>query len=76
MQLHAGALSRKALEAMSDLAGCHYKLLVLTGLLEACGENMEPWLVNGAGSLAREQVGRLEQLMTILDRETRTKART
>ena len=51
----------KTVEALNGLAG----------LLEACGEPMEAGQVASAGTLIAEQVRRLEELMTALDKETR-----
>ena len=61
----------KAVEALNGLAECHYKLAALAGLLEACGEPLEPGQVSSAGSLVAEQTRRLEELMSALDKETR-----
>jgi len=61
----------KVVDALNGLADCHYKLAVLAALLESCGETMEAGQVSGAGSLVAEQVRRLEELMSALDKETR-----
>ncbi len=61
----------KAVEALNELADCHYKLAALAELLESCGEPMAAQQVRGAGSLVAEQVRRLEELAGTLNRETR-----
>jgi hypothetical protein len=61
----------KAVEALDELADCHYKLMALVSLLESCGETMEAWQVSSAGSLVGEQVRRLEELMNTIAGETR-----
>jgi hypothetical protein len=60
----------KVVQALNELADCHYKLMALVGLLESCGETMEAWQVSSAGSLVGEQVRRLEELMNTLAEET------
>lgn len=60
-----------AVRAWNGLADCHYKLAALAGLLESCGEPMAAGQVSSAGSLVAEQVRRLEELMSALDKETR-----
>ena len=61
----------KAVEALNELADCHYKLAALAALLEACGETLAAGEVASAGTLIAEQVRRLEEMMTALDKETR-----
>jgi hypothetical protein len=61
----------RALDALSELADCHYRLAALAGLLEACGEPMEAGQVASAGTLMAEQVRRLEEMMRRLDAATR-----
>jgi hypothetical protein len=64
------ALTAKAVEALSELADCHYRLMALVSLLESCGETLEAWQVSSAGSLVGEQARRLEELMNTIAEET------
>ena len=57
----------KAVAVWGELWDCHYRLMALVSLLESCGEPMEAWQVSSAGTLAGEQVRRMEKLMNQLN---------
>ncbi len=63
--------SVKLLDSLNELAGCHYRLSALAGLLASCGETMEAGQVSAAGLLVAEQANRLEELLSVIGRETR-----
>jgi hypothetical protein len=56
----------KAAAAWGELWECHYRLVTLVNLLEACGEPLEGWQVSSAGTLVGEQARRMETLMNQL----------
>ena len=58
--------AKKEVSAWGELWDCHYRLMALVSLLESCGEPLEGWQVSSAGTLAGEQLRRMEKLMNEL----------
>ncbi len=60
----------KQVRCVDGLADCHIRLAALAGLMDACGEALEPYQVRGLGILLSEEVYRLGELKDTLDEET------
>jgi hypothetical protein len=63
---HTAKRPAKAAAVWGELWDCHYRLMAVVNLLESCGEPLEGWQVSSAGTLAGEQVRRMEKLMNQL----------